>query len=439
MIGSRQGIRKLMLLVLFSLMYTVAVSCASEEAVPTPVPASAIADIVKQAVTEAAGPSAVEIRGMVRDAVAAAVPAATDPAEIQRMVQAAVAAGPGVSKADLEATIARQAGQQMTAADVKNVVDAAIAAMPAPKIDTSAMRPLVEQAIASAVPPGTSLAEMQRLVEAAVTAATKGVPTRGELEASIAKAVEGASAGQLTATDIQNIVDASMAAAVEEVAAKAAEQAVSMMPARQPSGTFIIPPALEKPIIPAGITRAQDQKISFVYHSRRAYLSPWKTAGFIENAWNRWVYMPPFLFSKEGEIRRGMALSYDITNDAKTYTVHLDPNAVFSDGTPVTAADVKAAWEFGALPENQVSWGGSQDYVNPIEGMKVVSAGDVLEATGLVALDDHTLQINLEEPSYTWPFNMGLWFTGVFKAEQFKTDPDYELPPHRRGSLPGRL
>src|SRR4029079_18337648 len=41
----------------------------------------------------------------------------------------------------------------------------------------------------------------------------------------------------------------------------------------------------------------------------------------------------------------GIAQSWDVSDDKKTVTFHLDPNAKWSDGQPITSADVKYSLE----------------------------------------------------------------------------------------------
>ena len=265
------------------------VACGSAEPAPTPVPASEIAAMVKDAVAAApsgasaeeirsmvqdavagavpaatdpaairkmvedavaaapTGPSAADIRRSVQDAVAAAAPAATDPAEIRRIVEAAVATRQGVTKSDLEAAIARQAGAQMTAADVKKVVDAAIAALPAPSVDPSQLTGVIEKAVAASVPEGTTAQEIEALVKSAVAAASSDVPTRGEMENLITKAVEDTAAGQITAADVKKIVDASLEATAMAAARTAATRAAgaAAMAAMAPPPSVILPPVTD--------------------------------------------------------------------------------------------------------------------------------------------------------------------------------------------------
>lgn len=138
---------------------------------------------------------------------------------------------------------------------------------------------IVEKAVQAAVPKGTSPEEISRLVEAAVAGATADVPTKGELEASIAKSVKDAAAAQLTAADVEKIVDASVSAVVEEVAeaaAMAAGKAVELSIVKLPEGVReeragfqrVNVPEVERPTnIKADLTLEPVQELSYVYNS----------------------------------------------------------------------------------------------------------------------------------------------------------------------------
>ena len=52
-----------------------------------------------------------------------------------------------------------------------------------------------------------------------------------------------------------------------------------------------------------------------------------------------------------------IATSWESNDDFTVWTYKLREDAVFQDGTPLTAADFKAYWEHGAKPENIVAWG----------------------------------------------------------------------------------
>ena len=351
-------------------------------------------------------------------------PAGPSAAEIATIVEGAVAQGPtGVTKADLEAAVAGQAAG-LSAGEVKQIVDSAIAGMPAPKIDASEIRPLVEQAVAAAAPKGTSAAEIARLVETAVKTATEGAPTRGELEKAIGRAVQEAAAGQLSATDIETIVAASVgqaaAMAAKEAVAAAVPLALRLPPVRASFKRSVLPPRIIPDPDPTA-ELASEQVLRFAYWRKRSAMTPWNDPwqGLMTNPT---TFMPPFRYDPDGNLVQGLALAYDANEKADRYTLHLDPDAVFTDGTPITAADLKKAWEIGAWPVNQVSWGASLRHLMNVVGMDTVIEGDGLEASGLVPVDDHTLDIHLTKSVFTFPFEMAIGMLGVFKADLDRED-----------------
>jgi ABC-type transport system substrate-binding protein len=391
-----------------------------------------IATIVEEAVAK--GPTGVtkaeleaEIAMIVEEAVAkgpTGVTKAELEAEIAMIVEEAVAKGPtGLTKAELEEAVSGQV-KGLTAAEVKQIVASAIAGMPAPKVDASEIRPLVEQAVAAAAPKGTSAEEIGRLVEAAVTAATQGAPTRGELESAISRAVEEASAGQLTAAEVETIVNASVGQAAAMAAKEAVEAAVPLAlrlpPVRAGFKRSVLPPRIIPDPDPMA-ELADEQVLRFSLFRKRNSVTPWNDPWqglFI----NPTLFMPPFRYDPDGNLVQGLALAYDANQKASKFTIHLDPDAVFTDGTPVTAADLKLAWEIGAYPENQVSWGASLIHLKNVMGMDTVIEGDGLEASGLVPVDDHTLDISLIKSVPTFPFEMAIGMLGVFKADLDRED-----------------
>ena len=100
-------------------------------------------------------------------------------------------------------------------------------------------------------------------------------------------------------------------------------------------------------------------------------------------------------------IEPGAALSWDINDDATVFTFKLDPDAKFADGTPVIADDFIYAFNRIVNPEAVNTMTGDVDpstiatQLEPIAGFEDVQSGAADTLEGLVALDDHTLEITL--------------------------------------------
>ncbi len=84
----------------------------------------------------------------------------------------------------------------------------------------------------------------------------------------------------------------------------------------------------------------------------------------------------------------GLAESWDISEDNLTYTFHLRPNVVFSDGTPMTSDDVLFSWVRAANDPAQI-------WTFTLTALKRDADGQV---EGLSAPDDATVVVELAQP-----------------------------------------
>jgi ABC-type transport system substrate-binding protein len=91
-----------------------------------------------------------------------------------------------------------------------------------------------------------------------------------------------------------------------------------------------------------------------------------------------------------------LAESWDISPDGRTYTFHLRKDAAFHSGKPLTAEDVRWSLERAVNPltESPVV----DQYLGDIVGVKERLNGDVPTIAGVRVIDDHTLEIRIDEP-----------------------------------------
>ena len=379
-------------------------ACASDE---PPAPAGPSAEEIAKIVSEAApaGPSAEEIAKLVSDsvsrAVADAVPEGTSAQEIQRMVEAAVTASsqPGITRAEMEAAVTASVQSatagQLTAAEVQRIVDASISAMPAPEvdIDINAIRGLVQQAVTDSVPEGVSADEISKLVEAAVGASTVGVPTREELTKSIEGAVMEAASAQLTAADVQRIVDASMMAteAAAMQAQKAAEEAAKAAGGAAMAAEGAAMAAKEavesRPKKVLRISSGQDIRTFTPYPSESGTML--RAFGLI---FSNLVAVDPINLNFAPDL----AESWEYAPDGSSITFFLRKGALFHDGTPVTSKDVAFSLELNLDPTI------GRGQLTSIKGGEAYRAGEADEIPGIVVLDDHTIRLDFEKPTGTF-------------------------------------
>jgi peptide/nickel transport system substrate-binding protein len=94
------------------------------------------------------------------------------------------------------------------------------------------------------------------------------------------------------------------------------------------------------------------------------------------------------------EVVNSLAESYEISGDGKTYHFTLRDGVVFSDGTPLTANDVKFTFErILTLPDSAQT-----DYAIPIDGARDMLDKKADTLKGINVEDDRNFSITLSEP-----------------------------------------
>ena len=183
-------------------------------------------------------------------------------------------------------------------------------------------------------------------------------------------------------------------------------------------------------VVPAGTDLHDTQELRIP--NGHGGVAPWRDGGG-QRVFSMWVYGTIYQIDKFGAIRPYIGVSHTVSENDTIWTFKLREDAVFQDGTPVTAADFKAYWEHGAKPENIVAWGGGSLTLGDIKGWEEVRAGDITEAEGLTVIDDHTLQIETSISLPTWPLNMAAWHTGISKLDQVLSDEEWFTNPIAAG------
>lgn len=100
-------------------------------------------------------------------------------------------------------------------------------------------------------------------------------------------------------------------------------------------------------------------------------------------------------YDAKNDLIPGVAERWEI--DGVHATFYLRKNAMWSNGTPVTAHDFVFSWRKALDPENASQYA---FIMYPVKNAVAVNEGTLpLEALGVVAVDDHTLRIELERPA----------------------------------------
>ena len=96
-----------------------------------------------------------------------------------------------------------------------------------------------------------------------------------------------------------------------------------------------------------------------------------------------YLFTPMVHFDVNLQVTPGLADKWDISADGKEYTFHLNPNATFSDGTPVRASDVLFTLKKIVDPTT--------------EAPQIAGGFEQLELKGTRVVDEHTIIVAFKE------------------------------------------
>ena len=145
-----------------------------------------------------------------------------------------------------------------------------------------------------------------------------------------------------------------------------------------------------------------------------------------------------------------LAESWDISPDGLVYTFRIRPDATFHNGKPVTAEDVLWSLERATDPLTEAP--NVDQYLGDIVGVDAKLQGDALEISGVRVINEHTVEITIDESKsfflakMTYPTafvldqenieaNPKSWFrepngTGPFKMSEYKVGETLILSRH---------
>jgi len=130
-----------------------------------------------------------------------------------------------------------------------------------------------------------------------------------------------------------------------------------------------------------------------------------------------------------------LARDWDISDDGRVYTFHLQPNALFHNGRPVTADDVVYSWERAAAKAT-----GSDTvmiYLGDVDGVKEMHVGAADHIRGLTVIDEHTLKVSLSQPVPYFLLKLTYPTTFIVDRENVERGGKWWLTPN--GTGPFRL
>ena len=119
---------------------------------------------------------------------------------------------------------------------------------------------------------------------------------------------------------------------------------------------------------------------------------------YANDDWNGYVtgqiFQSLIKVDPNGNYIGNLADSWDISDDSKTVTFHLNKDAAWTDGTDFTADDVKFTLEFMVNPDYS---GLNSTYITPIAGYADYHSGNADSLEGVKVIDEDTISITTEE------------------------------------------
>ena len=113
----------------------------------------------------------------------------------------------------------------------------------------------------------------------------------------------------------------------------------------------------------------------------------------------RWLslwWAAPMYFDAEGNLKPYVFNEWSSNDDCSVWTFKMDPKAVFSDGSPITAEDVKGTWDLMGHPATKHQRIGL--FLGGVKGFEEVVNGKAKEMSGIVVKDKQTVEVTLSAP-----------------------------------------
>lgn len=150
---------------------------------------------------------------------------------------------------------------------------------------------------------------------------------------------------------------------------------------------------------------------------------------------NKRVFSGLVSFDPQLNLTPDLAEWWEISSDGTIYTFHLRENAKFHNGRSVTAQDVIYSWERAASPE--LASDTVSTYLGDILGVNEMVSGEAEYIDGLSALDEHTLQVQIDAPKPY--FLLKLTFPTAFIVDKENVESGNEWYRQPNGTGPYRL
>ncbi|OWV85494.1 peptide ABC transporter [Rhizobium sp. N122] len=140
--------------------------------------------------------------------------------------------------------------------------------------------------------------------------------------------------------------------------------------------------------------------------------------------WNSIWWAAPMYFDSQGNIKPYVFASWE-SADNTVWTFKIDPKAVFSDGSKITAADVKGSWEVASMPNTKSQR--ADQVLSKVKGYAEIAAGSGNELTGVATPDDGTVVVTLAAADPIFFMRLANHIAPITKASQSRGSDGEEI------------
>ena len=168
---------------------------------------------------------------------------------------------------------------------------------------------------------------------------------------------------------------------------------------------------------------ASDQTLTFGMQDDVQTLDPGHASSAVDITFIQEVFSGLYRFDNKNKLIADLATGDpDVSSDGKTYTFHLNKNAKFSNGDPVTSKDVLYSWNRAAYLNDSYATN-----LQPVVGWDDTSSQKTSTMSGLSAPDTYTVKAELTAPAGYWVSAIALPGTSGWIVDQ-KVIGDYTDP-----------
>ncbi|OJF91416.1 ABC transporter substrate-binding protein [Pararhizobium antarcticum] len=175
----------------------------------------------------------------------------------------------------------------------------------------------------------------------------------------------------------------------------------------------------------ARIVMAQEGQVLKV--ANPAFNQDWSPlrGGGVPFRWNSAWWASPMYFDAKGDLHPYVFTSWEPSDDNKIWTFKIDPKAVFSDGSKITAEDVKGSWNVASMPNSKSQR--ADQVLGKVAGFAEVSGGTAKEISGIATPDEATVVVTLGASDPIFFMRIANHIAPITKASQSRGEDGEEV------------